>query len=132
MRDDDDVDEDDYCVALRSRRIWPWLRLWPPAKKSSGASSRDSRYPESLAAASMLTGARLGTDTFSPSITVSRCISYFFHNDVDFKPFHILKREKHVQHWIVHHLFFLGMFVTDFKLFPSERAPIVPSDDIVD
>ena len=75
----DDYDDDDegecVCVALRSRRTRPWLRPWPPVRKSSGGSSRDSRYPESLdAAASMLTGARrLGTEAvcfFSPSITL--------------------------------------------------------------
>lgn len=47
--------------ALRSRRIWLLLRLWLPAKKSTGASSRDNRYPESLADTSMLTGTHGGT-----------------------------------------------------------------------
>lgn len=47
--------------ALRSRRIWLWLRLSLPARKSTGASSRDNRYPESLADTSMLTGTHRGT-----------------------------------------------------------------------
>lgn len=55
-----------WCVAvcasaLRSRRIWLWLRLSLPARKSTGASSRDNRYPESLADTSMLTGTHGGT-----------------------------------------------------------------------
>lgn len=45
------------CVsALRSRRTWRWLRLSPPAKKSTDASSRDNRYPESLADTSIANG----------------------------------------------------------------------------
>lgn len=47
--------------ALRSRRTWRWLRLSPPAKKSTDASSRDNRYPESLADTSMQTGRHGGT-----------------------------------------------------------------------
>lgn len=42
-----------FCVsAVRSRRIWLSLRLSLPAKKSTDASSRDNRYPESLAVTS--------------------------------------------------------------------------------
>ncbi|XP_028455349.1 AN1-type zinc finger protein 2A isoform X2 [Perca flavescens] len=45
------------CVtALRSRRIWLSLRLSLPVKKNTDVSSRDNRYPESLAVSSMLTG----------------------------------------------------------------------------
>ena len=53
-----------FCVcvsALRSRRIWLSLRLSLPVKKNSDASSRDNRYPESLAVSSMLTGTHVGT-----------------------------------------------------------------------
>ena len=97
MREDDDDDKGGYCAAPRSRRIRPWLRLWPPAKKNSGASSRDSRYPESLAAASMLTGARLGTEAFSKR--------HSFHDDIDFESVSHFKKGKYVQNGIVHHLF---------------------------
>eukprot|EP00064_Thunnus_orientalis_P002488 superscaffoldBa00000184_g2495 len=46
--------------ALRSRRIWLSLRLSLPVKKNTDASSRDNRYPESLAVTSMLTGTHVG------------------------------------------------------------------------
>lgn len=51
-----------FCVsALRNRRIWLSLRLSLPVKKNTDASSRDNRYPESLADSSMLTGTHGGT-----------------------------------------------------------------------
>lgn len=47
--------------APRSRRTWRSLRLSPPAKKSTDASSRGNRYPESLSDSSMLAGRHGGT-----------------------------------------------------------------------